>query len=110
MARSFRRPAHITDIAKLYKVQRRTAKMISSMGNKSYHERLTRLIQFYFAKMRRPRGELTEGCKLLIRGIPNVEARKMFSVGNFRSMGAAVYESYSSSILFSYFDFFFLFA
>ncbi len=39
-------PHHAKDIAKLEAVQRRAAKMITSLSNKSYEERLTRLNLF----------------------------------------------------------------
>ncbi len=52
-------PHHAKDIAKLEAVQSRTTKMIPSLHNKYYEERLARLNLFSLEK-RRLRGKLIE--------------------------------------------------
>ncbi len=57
---------HAKDIAKLEGVQRRATKIIPSLRNKSYEERLSTLNMFSFEK-RRLRGKLIECFKILKR-------------------------------------------
>ncbi len=66
---------HAKDISKLG-VQRRETKMIPSLGNKPYEERLLNLKLFSLEK-RRQRGKLVE-CLKLINGFTNVDATKLF--------------------------------
>ncbi len=71
-------PHHAKDIAKLESVQRRATKMIPSLRNKSYEERLARLNLLSFEK-RRLRGKLIE-CFKMRKGFTNVDANKLFSI------------------------------
>ena len=71
-------PHHEKDIAKLESVQRRATKMIPSLRNKSYEERLTQLNLFSLRK-RRLRGKLIE-CFKILKGFTNVEFDKLFLV------------------------------
>ena len=73
-------PHHAEDIAKLEAVQRRATKMITSLRNKSYDERLASLNLFSLEK-RRLRGKLIERYKILKR-FTNVDANKLFSIDN----------------------------
>ena len=73
-------PHHVKDIAKLEAVQRRATKMITSLRNKSYEERLARLNLFSLEK-RRLRGKNIE-CYKILKGFTNVDANKMFSIDN----------------------------
>ncbi len=73
-------PHHATYIAKLEAVQRRTTKMITSLRNKSYEERLARLNLFSLEK-RRLRGKIIE-CLKILKGFTNVDASKLFSIDN----------------------------
>ena len=73
-------PHHAKDIAKLEAVQRRATKMITSLRNKSYEERLAQLNLFSLEK-RRLRGKLIE-CFKILKGFTNVDASKMFSIDN----------------------------
>ncbi len=57
-------PHHAKDIAKLEAVQRRATKMIMSLRNESYEERLARLNLFSLEK-RRLRGKIIECFKIL---------------------------------------------
>ncbi len=66
------------DIAKLEAVQRRATKMMPSLRNKFYDERLANLNLFSLEK-RRLRGKLIECFEILI-GFINVDASKLFSV------------------------------
>ncbi len=70
-------PHHAKDIAKLAAVQRRVTKMIPSLRNESFEERLARLNLFSLEK-RRLRVKLSI-FKILI-GFTNVNADKMFSI------------------------------
>ncbi len=70
-------PHHAKDIAELGAVQRRATKMIPSLRNKSYEERLARLNLFSLEK-RRLRGILIE-CFKILKGFTNVDANKLFS-------------------------------
>ncbi len=67
-------PHHGKDIAKLEAFQRRVTKMIPSLRNKSYEERLARLNLFSHEK-RRLRGKLIE-CFKILKGCENVDAKK----------------------------------
>ena len=71
-------PHHEKDIAKLESVQRRATKMIPSLRNKSYEERLTQL-NLFSLKKRRLRGKLIE-CFKILKGFTNVEFDKLFLV------------------------------
>ena len=71
-------PHHEKDIAKLESVQRRATKMIPSLRNKSYEERLDQLNLFSLRK-RRLRGKLIE-CFKILKGYTNVEFDKLFLV------------------------------
>ena len=73
-------PYHIKDIVKLEAVQRRATKMITSLRNKSYEERLAQLNLFSLEK-RRLRGKLIE-CFKIFKGFTNVDASKLFSIDN----------------------------
>ncbi len=68
------------DIAKLEAVQRRATKIILSLRNKSYEERLARLNVFSLEK-RRLRGILIE-CFEILKGFTNVDTNKLFSTDN----------------------------
>ncbi len=68
-------PNHAKDIPKLG-VQRRATKMIPSLRNKPYEERLPHLNLFSLAK-RRLRGKLIERFKIL-NGFTNVDPTKLF--------------------------------
>ncbi len=65
-------------IAELEAVQRRATKMIPSLRNKSYEERLARLNLFSLEK-RRLRGKFIE-CFKIRKGFTNVDANKLFSI------------------------------
>ncbi len=73
-------PHHAKDIAKSEAVQRRATKIIPSLRNKSYEERLARLNPFSLEK-RRIRGKLVE-CFKILKGFTNVDANKLFSIDN----------------------------
>ncbi len=66
--------------AKLEAVQRRATKMITSLRNKSYEERLASLNLFSLEK-RRLRGKLIE-CFKIFKGFTNIDASKLFSIDN----------------------------
>ncbi len=72
-------PHYTKNIGKLA-VQRRDTRMITSLRNKSYIERLASLNLFSLEK-RRHRGKLTE-CFKLLKGFTNVDASKLFSLDN----------------------------
>ncbi len=76
----FRWPHPAKDIAKLEAVQQRATKMITSLRNKSYEERLASLNLFSLEK-RRLRGKLIE-CFKILKGFTNVDASKLFSINN----------------------------
>ncbi len=67
-------------MAKHEAVQRRATQMITSLRNKPYEERLTRLNLFPLEK-RRLRGKLIE-CFKILKGFTNVEVSGMFSTDN----------------------------
>ena len=71
-------PHHEKDIAKLESVQRRATKMIPSLRNKSYEERLVNLNLFTLRK-RRLRGKLIE-CFKILKGFTNVDFDKLFLI------------------------------
>ena len=73
-------PYYQKDIAKLERVQRRLTKMIPSLRNKPYEERLKELDLFPL-QHRRLRGDLIQVFKI-IRGIDNMDCTKYFSVDN----------------------------
>ncbi len=73
-------PHHAKDIAKLEAVQRRATKMIPSLRNKSYEERLARLSLFSLEK-RRLRGKIIE-CFKILKIFTNVDASKLFSISS----------------------------
>ncbi len=80
MPRHVGRPNHIEVVAKLEVVQRRAMKMLRSLPNKSYEERLARLNLFFLEK-RRLRGNLIE-CFKILEGCTNVDASQLLSIGN----------------------------
>ncbi len=61
------------DIAKLEAAQRRATKIIPSLRNKSYKERLARLKLLFSLEKRRLRGKLVE-CFKILKGSTNVDA------------------------------------
>ncbi len=73
-------PHHAKDIAKLEAVQRRATKMITSLRNKSYEERLARLNLLSLEK-RWLRGKNIE-CFKIVKGFMNLDASKMFLIDN----------------------------
>ncbi len=73
-------PHHVKDIAKLVAVQRRATKMITSLRNKSYEERLARLNLLSLEK-RGLRGKIIE-CFKIQKGFTNVDHSKMFLIDN----------------------------
>ncbi len=82
-------PHHVKVIEKLEAVQRRATKMITSLRNKPYKERLARLNLFSLER-RRLRRKITE-CFKIFKGFTNVDASKMLSIDNtprIRSNGA----------------------
>ncbi len=68
------------DIAKLEAVQCRATKMIPSLRNKSYEERLARLNLFSLEKWRL-RGKLIE-CFEILKGFTNVDANRLFLIND----------------------------
>ncbi len=66
------------DIAKLEAVQRRATKMIPSLRNKSYEERLERL-NLFSLKKHRLRGKLIE-CFKILKEFTNVKANRLFLI------------------------------
>ncbi len=75
-----RSPHNAKDIAKLEALQRQATKMITSLRNKSYEERLARLNLFSLEK-RQLRGKIIE-CFKILKGFTNVDASKMFLIDN----------------------------
>ncbi len=73
-------PHHAKDITKLEAVQRRSTKMIPSLRNESFEERLARLNLFSLEKCRL-QGKLIECFKILIE-FTNVDTNKLFSIDN----------------------------
>ncbi len=73
-------PHHAKDIAKLEAVQWRATKMIMSLHNKPYEERLAQLNLFSLEKCRL-RGKLIE-CFKILKGFTKVDFGKMFSINN----------------------------
>lgn len=73
-------PYYQKDIAKLERVQRRVTKMIPSLRNKSYEERL-RELHLFPLQHRRLRGDLIQVFKI-IKGIDNMDCSKYFSIDN----------------------------
>ncbi len=70
---------HTKDILKLEAVQQRGAKIIPSLRNKSYDERLVQLN--FSLKKRLLRGKIIE-CFKILKGFTNVDASKMFCIDN----------------------------
>lgn len=66
------------DIIKLEKVQRRATKLIPSLRNKSYEERL-RHLNLYSLEKRRVRGDMIEVWKIM-KGKENVDRAKLFTL------------------------------
>ncbi len=73
-------PHHTKDIAKLEAVPRRATKMVTSLRNKPYEERLASLNLFSLEK-RLLRGKLIE-CFKILKGFTNIDASKLFSTDN----------------------------
>ncbi len=73
-------PHHTKDIAKLEAVQRRTTKMMPSLRNKSYKERLALLNLFSLTNHSLPR-KPTEWFEIL-KGFTNVDANKLFLIND----------------------------
>ena len=73
-------PYYQKDIAKLERVQRRVTKMIPSLRNKPYEERLKEL-DLFSLQHRRIRGDLIQVFKI-IRGIDNMDYSKYFAIDN----------------------------
>ena len=71
-------PYYQKDIAKLERVQHRVTKMIPSLRNKSYEERLKEL-NLYTLTQRRLRGDLIQVFKI-IKGIDNMDCSKYFTI------------------------------
>ncbi len=71
-------PHHAKDKAKLGAVERKATKIIPSLRNKSYEERLARLYLFSLEK-RRFRGKFIEYFKVL-KGFTNVDSNKQVSI------------------------------
>ncbi len=71
-------PYYQKDIDKLERVQRRVTKMIPSLKNKSYDDRLKELNLFPL-KQRRLRGDLIQVFKI-IKGIDNMDCSKYFTI------------------------------
>ena len=71
-------PYLIKDIDKLEAVQHRATKLIPSVRNKPYHERLKKLNLFSVRK-RRLRGQLIE-CFKILKGFNNVNANNLFTL------------------------------
>ncbi len=69
-------PRHSKDIAVLECVERRASKMVHSLCNKPYKERLSHLHLFSLEKRRR-RGKLIE-CFKILNGFTNVDPTKIF--------------------------------
>ncbi len=76
----FWEPHHGKDIVKQDAVQRKATKMITSLRNKPYQERLARVTLFSLKK-RRFREKIIE-CYKILKGFTNVHATKMFSIDN----------------------------
>ncbi len=73
-------PHHAKDIAKQEGVQLRAMKIITSLRNKSYKERLERLSLFSLGKQRL-QGKTIKYFKIP-KGFTDVDASKMFSIDN----------------------------
>ncbi len=73
-------PHRANDKAKLEAVQRRAMKMISSLRNKPYKERLTQRNLLSLEK-RLLRGKIIE-CFKIFKGFTNLDTRKLFSFDN----------------------------
>ena len=71
-------PYYQKDIDKLERVQRRVTKIIPSLRNKSYEERLEELNLFTLSQ-RRLRGDLIQAFKI-IKGIDNMDCSKYFTL------------------------------
>ncbi len=71
-------PHHAKDIAKIEGVQRRATKMIPSLRNKPYEERLSHLNLLSLEK-RQLRGKLIE-CFKILDGFANVDPMKLFEM------------------------------
>ena len=74
----YRCPYYQKDIDKLERVQRRVTKMIPSLRNKSYEERLS-VLNLFPLSQRRIRGDLIQVFKI-IKGIDNMDCSKYFKI------------------------------
>ena len=82
-------PKNLKDADMLVKVQRRATKMIPSLRNISYEERLKRLGMFSL-RHRRLRGDMT-GMFKMIRGIDKVNLAKLFCKMRMKEQENTVY-------------------
>ena len=76
-------PSQRGDIDRLERVQRRATKLIPSIRNRSYEDRL-RELNLFTLEQRRLRGQLIEVFKIL-RGFDNVDYRNLFELSEGRT-------------------------
>ena len=99
-------PSQRGDIDRLERVQRRATKLIPSIRNRSYEDRL-RELNLFTLEQRRLRGQLIEVFKIL-RGFDNVDYRNMFelSEGRTRNHGyKLVLKRYNRDLCGNYFTY-----
>ena len=99
-------PYYQKDIEKLERVQRRVTKMVPSLRNKTYGDRLKELNLFSLTQ-RRLRGDLIQVFKI-IKGIDNIDCSKYFTLdlsnytrGNGCKIVGKPFNSYESKKFFS---------
>ena len=78
-------PRYTSDIIKVERVQRRATKIIPTIRDKPYEDRLKKL-KLYSMEYRRKRGDMIQVYKIL-KGIDNIEADIFFVPGNPRTRG-----------------------